>query len=586
VDNLVLTRVAADLDRSLRGAFLRDLRQETRHRFRLRFELGEKRASVLLSLRPEIPWIGRPALRREKTASRSSTPLARRITRALGGSPLADLVKPTVDRVVVLRFGGSGSLVLELATHGANLVLLDGEGRTVATARSPKSGRVRLEPGTLYAPPELPRGKFDPFAAGAGEIDRFLAEMARKEESAFEALRRHAFGIGSAGAEMIVREAGAESVGAVAGRRLDAVLDAEADPVIEAVDDPLVLAEEGRFEPDTCRLLPWEPPERPRGEFRRIRRGDAAATAGLYHEAMERALWIGERVRGLRSMLEREAARLERVRLEVERDIAAFTEPDRYRIWGEAILAGMGDARRTGDTVMVADPYDAGGKWMEIPAPADKSLPAVAEEHFVRHRRAVRGLEAARKRSQTVLRKRDALETVLRRAGTERCSLDRLRDLEERMRLHGIPVGLEVHGRARRAPSGGAKPRLEGVRMVRGSEETILVGKGGRHNDRLTFRLASPEDFWFHAMGVPGAHVVVRNPDRRPRPSRTVLEEAAAVAAWYSDAREQAGVEVQWTRRKYVRRIRGAAPGKVILKRFETIRVRPGLPPSADPGEI
>ena len=154
------------------------------------------------------------------------------------------------------------------------------------------------------------------------------------------------------------------------------------------------------------------------------------------------------------------------------------------------------------------------------------------------------------------------------------------------MRGEGIPVGLEPATRAGRAAARHGRPRLEGVRVFTSSEGTlILVGKGGRHNHRLTFKLAGPEDFWLHARGFPGAHVVVRNEGRRSRPSDATLREAAALAAWFSDGREQEYADVQWTRRKYVRRPRGAAPGTVLLKRFETIRVRPTLPPSATGGE-
>jgi predicted ribosome quality control (RQC) complex YloA/Tae2 family protein len=105
-----------------------------------------------------------------------------------------------------------------------------------------------------------------------------------------------------------------------------------------------------------------------------------------------------------------------------------------------------------------------------------------------------------------------------------------------------------------------------------------MVGKSGRDNHRLTFKLAHPEDFWLHALGVPGAHVVVRNPRRQTHPSPATLSEAAEAAAWFSEAREQPQVDVQWTRRKYVRKIRGASPGTVRVKRSETVRVRPRRP--------
>jgi len=150
------------------------------------------------------------------------------------------------------------------------------------------------------------------------------------------------------------------------------------------------------------------------------------------------------------------------------------------------------------------------------------------------------------------------------------------------MRREGIPVALEPPTRKGRAAAGhDPRPRLEGVRMITSCDGLqILVGRSGRHNHRLTFKLSAPDDFWLHARGTPGAHVVIRNDRRCPRPPEATLREAAAIAAWFSDSRRQPFVEVHWTRRKFVRAIRGAPPGTVTLKRYETVRVRPGLPES------
>gem|GEM_PF-4227938 len=72
--------------------------------------------------------------------------------------------------------------------------------------------------------------------------------------------------------------------------------------------------------------------------------------------------------------------------------------------------------------------------------------------------------------------------------------------------------------------------------------------------------------------------MIIRNPERKSRLPEAVLAEAAAAAAWFSAAREQDQVDVQWTRRKYVRKVRKGAPGAVIVKKSETIRVRPKAP--------
>ena len=102
----------------------------------------------------------------------------------------------------------------------------------------------------------------------------------------------------------------------------------------------------------------------------------------------------------------------------------------------------------------------------------------------------------------------------------------------------------------------------------------IWVGRGAKSNDQLTFRESAPNDVWLHARGAAGAHVVLRwNQDERPPASD--LEEAAQIAAWHSRARGSAVVPVDWTRRKYVRKPRGSAPGLVVVTRADTIMARP-----------
>ena len=117
---------------------------------------------------------------------------------------------------------------------------------------------------------------------------------------------------------------------------------------------------------------------------------------------------------------------------------------------------------------------------------------------------------------------------------------------------------------------------------------TILIGKGDVENDRLTFEVAEPEDLWLHvAGGVAGSHVVVRNPDPLVPPPRAVVERAAELAAWYSKGRGAGGkVEVHVCRAADVSKPRGFAPGKVLLARWQRLRVYPrGVEPRATSGE-
>jgi predicted ribosome quality control (RQC) complex YloA/Tae2 family protein len=104
----------------------------------------------------------------------------------------------------------------------------------------------------------------------------------------------------------------------------------------------------------------------------------------------------------------------------------------------------------------------------------------------------------------------------------------------------------------------------------------VLVGKGAAANDTLTFGEGEPRDFWMHVAGCPGSHVVVKNPDGLAELPRPVLEAAAALAAWHSKARAARGkVEVHVCRVSDVSKPRGFAPGEVLLRRWDSVRVYP-----------
>ncbi len=90
----------------------------------------------------------------------------------------------------------------------------------------------------------------------------------------------------------------------------------------------------------------------------------------------------------------------------------------------------------------------------------------------------------------------------------------------------------------------------------------MYVGKNNYQNDELTFKLASGNDWWFHAKGIAGSHVIVRT-EGKELPDRT-FEEAARLAAWYSKGREQEKVEIDYLQKKNVKKPNGAKPGFVV----------------------
>ena len=107
--------------------------------------------------------------------------------------------------------------------------------------------------------------------------------------------------------------------------------------------------------------------------------------------------------------------------------------------------------------------------------------------------------------------------------------------------------------------------------IFRGRE--ILVGRGNTQNDELTFRLARRTDLWLHTQRVHGSHVILRTDGVEP-PQRT-LEEAASLAAYYSQGRGAGKVQVDITQVRHVKKTSGALPGAVLYTDYSTILAAP-----------
>jgi len=106
----------------------------------------------------------------------------------------------------------------------------------------------------------------------------------------------------------------------------------------------------------------------------------------------------------------------------------------------------------------------------------------------------------------------------------------------------------------------------------------LFVGKDSRNNDLLTTRFAKQNDYWFHARGVSGSHVVLRVDNTKEPVPKNILKKAAALAAYHSKAKTAGVVPVAYTFKKYVLKKKGDPPGTVHLLREDVLLVSPEIP--------
>ncbi len=266
--------------------------------------------------------------------------------------------------------------------------------------------------------------------------------------------------------------------------------------------------------------------------------------------------------------------RLERARHKLDAATAQVGEAEQYRRWGELLYANLATAKRTAEGVEVVDYYAEPPSALVIPleSPAE-DLAAAAQRYFRRYQRAQRTLAAnAERRAVLEAELSAALDCERELAGAADESelaacVQKLRDR--------VPFDLQPRTPP---PTNGARREntdMSGLRRYRGPEGyEIVVGRTARDNDRLTFELARPHDLWLHAADYPGAHVVIRNPQRQAVPPAVILA-AAELAAYFSQAKQDDWVDVRVAERRHLTRPRKGAPGQVLVRESRTVRATP-----------
>jgi hypothetical protein len=285
-------------------------------------------------------------------------------------------------------------------------------------------------------------------------------------------------------------------------------------------------------------------------------------------------------VAGLRSeIVERFAAPLTK-HLTGRRRLLAALEADKQSAEGfellrnEANILAAFQKRIASGATIVTLPNLYGDGEISIELDPATPVPEQIKKRFRRASKLARSCDALEKRIRIVSGEIDTLETELAAARDAASLEDAVRPIE-RLRKR---FGLEPAPRREERVSSKSK---ELRRIDLDAQWFVLVGRSDRENDEITFRIAAPDDFWFHAQHTPGSHVVLKSRGAPGNPPDPILETAAGIAAHYSKARRASVVPVIYTRRKYVRKFRGSKPGQVVCDREKTILAEPRLPDSA-----
>ncbi len=240
---------------------------------------------------------------------------------------------------------------------------------------------------------------------------------------------------------------------------------------------------------------------------------------------------------------------------------------DKYRTYGE-LLNTYGYSAKEGDKSITVNDYNTG---KDITIPLDPTLTPNqnAKKYFDRYTKLKRTQEALEEQMKEVSEAIEQLESISNALDIAQKEAD-LAQIRQELSQSGY---IKSHPFARN----GRKEKIvsKPFHYVSSDGFDIFVGKNNIQNDELTFKTANGGDWWFHAKKIPGSHVVLLTGGREV-PDRA-FEEAAALAAYYSKGKNQEKVEIDYLRRKDVKKPNGAKPGFVVYYTNFSMAIAPDI---------
>ncbi len=242
---------------------------------------------------------------------------------------------------------------------------------------------------------------------------------------------------------------------------------------------------------------------------------------------------------------------LKKRRARLEKKLTSSAAIEEYRIIGEMILANMAKIKKGVKVVSLLNPYTHKG--MAITLDPTQTPQQNAQHYFQRYKKLKRGNPQLHAKIKDLTKEIENIETA------------------------ELPSeALPPHRPAALIRQAKIQP-FRTFPLPSGSE--VYVGKDAKSNIDLTFRFARPNDYFFHVRGFGGAHTILKaKVPKGQKPRKDDIEAAAAIAAYFSKAKNQNKATVSYTQRKYLKKSKKGKPGLVILMREETLFVKPGLP--------
>lgn len=573
LDGLVISNIVYELANALTGGRINKIYQPEPDALILGIKNNRTNYKLLISASASLPLI---YLTTESPANPTTAPnFCMLLRKHLNGGKILSITQPGLERIIhfhIEHLNEMGDicekvLIVELMGKHSNIIFCQPDMTIIDSIKhiSANVSSVReVLPGRTYFIAET-QHKLNPLDV---DQETFLTQVLSQPLSVSKAIYSTITGISPLIAEEICFRASIDSglstkaLSELERLHLFKTFERLTEDIREHHYLPNIVSDEGTpVEFSSTQLTCY-------GELQEETFDSISDVLQYYYAARNAATRIRQRSSDLRRIVTTALDRCRKKYALQERQLKDTEKKDKYRIYGEMINT-YGYSLEPGAKVLDCINYYTNE---EIHVPLDPQLTPHENsvKYFERYNKLKRTFDALSvqiKETKDELEHLDSISTSLDIAVSE----DDLVQVKEELIQYGY---IKRHFSGKK---GNKKVRINSkpFHYISSDGFHMYVGKNNFQNEELTFKVASGNDWWFHAKGIPGSHVIVKT-EGKELPDRT-FEEAGRLAAYYSKGRNAEKVEIDYIQKKQVKKTPGGKPGFVIYHTNYSLLIEPKI---------
>ena len=569
-DGITIANIVTELNQTITGGKINKIAQPENDELIITIKNQRKQYRLFLSASASLPLIY--LTETNKPSPLTAPNFCMLLRKHIGSGKIIAIEQPGMERIIrftIEHLNELGDLctkylIVEIMGKHSNIIFCNEEDQIIDSIKhvSAHMSSVReVLPGRPYFIPET-QSKLNPFVL-TEEI--FQEKIFPRPVNVAKAIYTSITGISPLMAEEVCYRAGIDG-----GIPTDGLEDVErvhlAHTFLRMVDD----IRDGHFEPNII-YKGKEPvefacfPLSQYQDYRAVSYPSIFPVLETYYAEKNIVTKMRQKTVDLRKIVQNALERnVKKYQLQ-QKQLKDTEKKEKYRVWGE-LLNTYGYEVEPGAKSMEALNYYT-NEMIQIPLDETMTPQENAKKYFDKYSK--------------LKRTKEALDTLLQETGDEikhlesiAASLDIASSEED---LVQIKEELMEYGYVKRKNTGGKKVKVTSrpYHYISSDGYDIYVGKNNFQNDELSFKFASGNDWWFHAKGQPGSHVIVKSKNEE-LPDRT-FEEAGKLAAYYSKGRQAPKVEIDYTQKKNLRKPTGGKPGFVVYYTNYSLLIEPDI---------